>query len=557
MLISQTNEWQQLIEHKKEIEKKQIKELFDSTPKRFEEFSIVFQEILFDYSKNLLNNQTKNLLLKLAETTSLKTKIEAMFIGEKINTTEKRAVLHTALRYQGNDKIVVDNEDVVPQIKIVLNKMRTFVDSVHNGKSLGATSKKFTDIVNIGIGGSDLGPAMVVNSLKFYAVEGINSHFVSNVDGTDIISTCAKLNPETTLFIVASKTFTTQETLANANTAKKWLTNKLGNNPEVIAKHFVALSTNIKECETFGINKDNVFHFWDWVGGRYSLWSSIGLSIALSIGMNNFEQLLQGGYEMDCHFRNTEFDKNIPVMMALLGIWYINFFGSKTHCIVPYDQYLAKFPAFLQQLDMESNGKYVTKNNEQVEYSTGTVIWGEIGTNAQHSFFQLLHQGTQLIPIDFIAFANCLKGNENTKQFEKEADEHHKILLSNFFAQTEALMKGKTKDEVLAELKKEGKSDEEITHLLPHKIFMGNKPTNTLLIEKLTPKTLGMLIALYEHKVFVQGSIWNVNQFDQWGVELGKQLAKNILPELNNNTDISSHDSSTNGLINYYKKERK
>jgi glucose-6-phosphate isomerase len=543
MLVSQTNEWKKLTAHKNEMEAVTVRELFENNPKRFEEFSTIFNEILFDYSKNIITKETVELLLKLAEATNLKAKIEAMFNGEKINSTEKRAVLHTALRNQNKDvEIVVDGENIVPQIDTVLMQIENFVDKIHSGKHLGATGKKITDVVNIGIGGSDLGPAMVVEALQFYAFEGINSHFVSNVDGTDIITTCKKLNPETTLFIVASKTFTTQETITNANAAKKWLTQKLGNSKEIIGKHFVALSTNISACEEFGINKENVFQFWDWVGGRYSLWSAIGLSIAISVGMPNFRELLRGAFEMDCHFRNTDFAKNIPVLMALLGIWYNNFFGANTYCVVPYDQYLLKFPAFLQQLDMESNGKRITKEGEIVDYSTGAVIWGEIGTNAQHSFFLFFHQGTQLIPADFIAFVKNVNDD----------NEQHKILLSNFFAQTEALMKGKNADEVFSELQKEGISDEEIKKLLPHKIFTGNKPTNTIFIEKLTPKTLGMLIAMYEHKVFVQGAIWDVNQFDQWGVELGKQLAKKILPELNSKDTISTHDASTNGLINYF-----
>ena len=557
MLVSKTNEWKKLTAHKNEIEAVQMKNLFENNPKRFEEFSIIFNEILFDYSKNIITKETVELLLNLAEATNLKAKIEAMFISEKINSTENRAVLHTALRNQNKDaKILVDGEDIIPQIETVLEQMENFVEQIHSGKHLGATGKKITDVVNIGIGGSDLGPAMVVEALQFYAVEGINSHFVSNVDGTDIITTCKKLNPETTLFIVASKTFTTQETITNALAAKKWLTKKLGDSKEIIGKHFVALSTNISACEDFGIDKKNIFQFWDWVGGRYSLWSAIGLSIALSVGMPNFRALLRGANEMDCHFRDTDFAKNIPILMALLGIWYNNFFGANTYCIVPYDQYLLRFPAFLQQLDMESNGKRITKDGEVVDYSTGAVIWGEIGTNAQHSFFQLIHQGTQIIPADFIAFVKNVSTvgdiSVSATSNKNNDDEQHKILLSNFFAQTEALMKGKNADEVFSELQKEGLSDDEIKQLLPHKIFTGNKPTNTIFIDKLTPKSLGMLIAMYEHKVFVQGAIWNVNQFDQWGVELGKQLAKKILPELNSKDTISTHDASTNGLINYY-----
>ena len=541
MLISQTKEWNNLQNHFQEMQNVKMKNLFNEDKNRFANFSLQFNNILFDYSKNIINNSTIELLIKLAESVNLKEKIEQMFSGAKINTTENRAVLHTALRYQGTKKILVDNKDVMPDVNKVLSQMENFVDAIHSGRHLGSTGKNITDIVNIGIGGSDLGPMMVAQALEYYKIKDINSYFVSNVDGTDIIDICKKINPETSLFIIASKTFTTQETMTNANTAKKWLIEKLGNTD--ISKHFIALSTNIEECKKFGIDEKNIFAFWDWVGGRYSLWSAIGLSIALSVGMNNFRELLKGGYEMDEHFRNTDFKNNIPVLMALLGIWYNNFFNTKTFAVIPYCHYLRRFPAFLQQMDMESNGKHITKNNESVDYLTGPVIWGEAGTNAQHSFFQLIHQGTQMIPADFISFINNLEDD----------GEQHNILLSNFFAQTEALMKGKTEDEVKSELVKENKTEEQINNLLPHKIFAGNKPTNTFLIDKLTPRTLGMLIAMYEHKVFVQGAIWNVNQFDQWGVELGKQLAKNILPELTSDTKITTHDSSTNGLINYYK----
>jgi glucose-6-phosphate isomerase len=545
MLISQTKEWNNLQSHFQNMQNVKMKNLFNEDKNRFENFSLQYNNILFDYSKNIINNFTIELLIKLAETTNLKEKINQMFSGEKINTTENRAVLHTALRYKGKNSILVDNKNVMPDINKVLSQMESFVELIHSGKHLGSTGKKITDIVNIGIGGSDLGPMMVCQALEYYKVEGINSYFVSNVDGTDIIDVCKKINPETSLFIIASKTFTTQETMTNANAAKKWLIEKLGNTD--ISKHFIALSTNIEECKKFGIDEKNIFAFWDWVGGRYSLWSAIGLSIALSIGMNNFRELLRGGYEMDEHFKNTEFKNNIPVLMALIGIWYNNFFNSKTYSVIPYCQYLRRFPAFLQQMDMESNGKHITKNNQEVDYPTGPVIWGEAGTNAQHSFFQLIHQGTQMIPVDFISFINNLEDD----------GEQHNILLSNFFAQTEALMKSKIEDEVRSELTKEGKTGEQINNLSLHKVFDGNKPTNTILIDKLTPHSLGMLIAMYEHKVFVQGAIWNVNQFDQWGVELGKKLAKNILPELISNAIITTHDASTNGLINYYKKNKK
>jgi glucose-6-phosphate isomerase len=552
MLINQTNEWQKLIAHSNEMRAIQMKNLFKKDSNRFNNFSIKFNDFLFDFSKNIITADTLKLLFNLANTAKLKEKISAMFSGEKINTTENRAVLHTALRNPDtNKKIIVDEENILPKINKVLDRIEVFVSNIHSGRHIGATRKKITDIVNIGIGGSDLGPAMVCEALQFYKVDGINSYFISNVDGTDVINTCKKLNPETTLFVIASKTFTTQETLTNANVAKQWLIEKYNCivpnalRQEIISKHFVALSTNIMACSEFGIDANNVFPFWDWVGGRYSLWSAIGLSIALSIGMNNFRELLLGGYEMDCHFLNTNFENNIPVIMGLLGIWYNNFFGIHTHCVVPYDQYLRRFPAFLQQLDMESNGKSITKNGENVEYATGYVVWGEIGTNAQHSFFQLIHQGTQIIPIDFIAYVNNVNNDGN----------QHKILLSNLFAQAEALMIGKTGETVKNELLLSKKTNIEIEELLPHKVFAGNKPTNILLFDKLTPKSLGKLIALYEHKVFVQGSIWNINQFDQWGVELGKQLAKQILPELSSKLIIDTHDSSTNSLINYINKQ--
>ena len=541
--INKTSEWKELEGHAKEMSSVRMRDLFDADKGRFDKFTVKFDGILFDYSKNIIREDTINMLVKLAEKAGLKQKIEDMFNGEKINNTENRAVLHTALRNRSNTEIIVDGADVMPAVKAVLSKMRAFVDTVHSGKWLGYSGKKISDVVNLGIGGSDLGPAMVCDALKPYADAGIKLHFVSNVDGTHISEILKPLNPETTLFIIASKTFTTQETLTNANTAKAWLLKSCNGDKATIAKHFVALSTNSKAVAEFGIDTNNMFEFWDWVGGRYSLWSAIGLSIALFIGMDNFESLLSGAHEMDLHFRTNSFKKNIPVLMGLLGIWYSNFFNAKTYAIIPYDQYLDKFPDFLQQLDMESNGKRVTRNGEPVEYTTGPVIWGKPGTNAQHSFFQLIHQGTQVIPADFLA---ALK-NHN------DVGEHHKILLSNFFAQTEALMKGKTEEEARNELAASGKSPDKIENLLPHKVFTGNRPTNSILYDMLTPKILGSLIAMYEHKVFVQGALWGLNSFDQWGVELGKQLAKKILPELNAEENIESHDASTNGLINYYK----
>jgi glucose-6-phosphate isomerase len=484
------------------------------------------------------------LLFQLAEDSGLKLWIEKMFNGEKINNTENRAVLHTALRNRSSKSVIVDGQDVMPEIRSVLQHMRVFSESVRNGDWKGYSGEKIVDIVNIGIGGSDLGPVMVTEALKPYGKPGLKVHFVSNVDATHIAEVLKYVNPETTLFIIASKTFTTQETIANANTAKKWFLD-YAKDEKYIAKHFVALSTNSKEVSKFGIDTKNMFEFWDWVGGRYSLWSAIGLSIALYIGMDNFEELLTGAFEMDEHFRYTPFEENIPVILAVLGIWYNNFFGAETHAILPYDQYLHRFPAYFQQGDMESNGKRVTRDGEVVDYSTGPIIWGEPGTNGQHAFYQLIHQGTKLIPADFIAPVKS----------HNPIDEHHLMLLSNFFAQTEALMKGKSEDEARNELKNQGLSGEALDKLLPHKIFEGNKPTNSILVDMITPRSLGSLIAMYEHKIFVQGIIWNINSFDQWGVELGKQLAKVILPELKNDEKVNSHDSSTNGLINYFKAE--
>ena len=502
--------------------------------------------MLVDYSKNIITEETKELLIGLAEEVDLKDGIEKMFRGDKINETENRAVLHVALRNRGNTPIYVDGDDVMPEVNEVLKKMNTFSHSLLSGEWKGFTGKKITDIVNIGIGGSDLGPVMVTECLKPYAQEGLSAHFVSNVDGTHIVETLKHLDPETTLFLIASKTFTTQETMTNAFSARNWFLGHAKDQTHV-AKHFVAISTNRKKVQDFGIDPDNMFAFWDWVGGRYSLWSAIGLSIACSIGFENFTELLQGAFEMDNHFRSTPFEENIPVLLALIGIWYTNFFGAHTEVILPYDQYMHRFPAYFQQGNMESNGKSVDRKGQKVHHQTGPVIWGEPGTNGQHAFYQLIHQGTKLIPADFLAPAIS----------HNPLGDHHTILLSNFFAQTEALLNGKTKEEVMEELQKEGKSDEEIQRQYPHRVFEGNRPTNSILFKQLTPRVLGSLIAMYEHKIFVQGLIWNIFSFDQWGVELGKQLAKKILPELKDDKPIDSHDSSTNGLINTFKKLRR
>ena len=534
--------WQALQDHYQDIKNLHMRDLFASDPQRFEKFSISFEDILFDYSKNRITEKSVSLLLDLARHCAIKDQIEAMFSGQKINTTEDRAVLHIALRNQSKESIFVDDQDVMPQVKSVLSQMRTFTESVRSGQWLGYSAKPITDIVNIGIGGSDLGPKMVSQALSAYSLSGLTTHFVSNIDGTHLAETLKDLAPETTLFIIASKSFTTQETMTNAQSAKSWFL-EAAKDEKQVAKHFVALSTNTEAVRSFGIDPQNMFQFWDWVGGRYSLWSAIGLSIALSIGMDRFEELLGGAHKVDQHFRTTSLENNIPVIMALLGIWYNNFFGAETHAILPYDQYLERFPAYFQQGDMESNGKRATKKGEIVDYSTGPIIWGEPGTNGQHAFYQLIHQGTKLIPCDFLAPAKPLNPLGN----------HHQILLSNFFAQTEALMQGKTADEARKELEAKGLAEEEIQNLLAHKVFPGNKPTNSFLYKELTPESLGKLIALYEHKIFVQGVIWEINSFDQWGVELGKQLAKKILPELEDQEAVSAHDCSTNALINAYK----
>ena len=541
--FTQTAAFRKLKTHQKSLAKKPLRELFAEDENRYKKFSLRFADMVVDYSKNLINGRTKSYLVELARECELQDAIEQMFTGQKINATEDRAVLHVALRNRSNEPILFDNQDVMPDVNAILEKMKMFSDKVRSGSWKGNTGKAITDVVNIGIGGSDLGPVMVTEALKAYAKKDLNVHFVSNVDGTHIAETLKNLNSETTLFLIASKTFTTQETMANAQSARAWYLMN-GGTQMGIKKHFVAISTNRTEVEKFGIDPENMFGFWDWVGGRYSLWSAIGLSIACYIGFSNFEQLLSGAHEMDKHFRTTPFERNIPVMLGLLGVWYNNFYGAQSHAILPYDQYLHRFAAYFQQGDMESNGKYVARDGQTVDYQTGPVIWGEPGTNGQHAFYQLIHQGTKLIPADFIAPA----------QSHNAIGDHHKMLLSNFFAQTEALMNGKTRQEVEAEMT--GKSAEEIAKIAPFKVFTGNRPTNSILLKKITPKALGSLIAMYEHKVFVQGVIWNIFSFDQWGVELGKQLANKIYPELQNDWPISAHDASTNGLINQYKRWR-
>jgi len=542
---TETQSWKNLIVHYKEMKSVNMKDLFADDPDRFNKFSIRFNGILVDYSKNIITEETLKLLLKLADDVGLRDALNKMFTGERINETEDRAVLHTALRNRINIPVCVNDKDVMPEVNAVLSKIKDFSEKIISGEWKGFTDKKITDIVNIGIGGSDLGPVMVTECLRPYAKEGLAVHFVSNVDGTHIVETLKRLDPETTLFLIASKTFTTQETMTNAFSAREWFL-KCAKDHAYVTKHFAALSTNIEKVEEFGIDKDNMFVFWDWVGGRYSLWSAIGLSIACYIGYENYAALLQGAFEMDSHFRETPFERNIPVILALIGIWYNNFFGAQTEAILPYDQYMHRFPAYFQQGNMESNGKSVDRGGSRVDYQTGPIIWGEPGTNGQHAFYQLIHQGTKMIPADFLAPAIS----------HNRIGEHHNILLSNFFAQTEALLNGKTKEEVIEELKSDGKGDDEIRKLYPHKVFEGNRPTNSILFNKLTPKILGSLIAMYEHKIFVQGVIWNIFSFDQWGVELGKQLAKKILPELGDDKQVDSHDSSTNGLINTFKEMR-
>lgn len=543
---TETTAWKLLAEHAESIKKKHMKTLFQEDTSRFEKFSRRFNDIHVDFSKNIIEEETMSLLMQLAEECQVKSAAEAMFSGAPINQTEERAVLHVALRNRGNQPILVDGKDVMPEVNEALTKMKSFADKVTSGQWLGYSGKPVKNIVNIGIGGSDLGPVMVTEALKPYATFGIQPYFVSNVDGTHISEILKEVNAEETLFMIASKTFTTQETMTNAHTAKDWLLENGGNASDV-AKHFVALSTNAEAVAEFGIDTTNMFEFWDWVGGRYSLWSSIGLSIACTIGYDSFEELLTGAYEMDQHFINTPLEDNIPVILALIGLWYGNFFGSESEAILPYDQYMHRFAAYFQQGNMESNGKYVDRGGEKVSYQTGPIVWGEPGTNGQHAFYQLIHQGTKLIPCDFLAPAIS----------QNPIGDHHPKLLSNFFAQTEALMNGKTLEEVTAELKAQGKSADEIAELAPFKVFEGNRPTNSILFRRLTPKVLGSLVAMYEHKIFVQGVIWNIFSFDQWGVELGKVLAKKILPELDGDSKVSSHDASTNGLINTYKEMRK
>lgn len=536
-----TQAYKYLADHFVDIAPKSLRDLFKSDNQRFDKFSLQFEDILVDYSKNRIDDETIALLIQLARECRVKDAAKAMFSGERINATENRPVLHIALRNRSNSPILVDGKDVMPDVNAVLEHMKSFSEAIISGSWKGYTGKPITDVVNIGIGGSDLGPVMVTEALRPYK-NHLNLHFVSNVDGTHIAETLKVVSPETTLFLIASKTFTTQETMANAHSAREWFIAG-GGKDEDVAKHFAALSTNTEGVTKFGIDPNNMFEFWDWVGGRYSLWSAIGLSIVLSVGYDNFVELLSGAHAMDQHFLNTELEQNIPAILGLVGIWYNNFFESETEAILPYDQYLHRFAAYFQQGDMESNGKHVDRNGNAVDYSTGPIIWGEPGTNGQHAFYQLIHQGTKLIPCDFLAPA----------QTHNPLGEHHQMLLSNFFAQTEALMNGKTIEEVTAELKAQGKTDAEVEKLAPFKEFDGNRPTNSILVKKITPYTLGSLIAMYEHKIFVQGIIWNIYSFDQWGVELGKQLAGKILPELRNNDEVSSHDSSTNGLINQYK----
>lgn len=540
------NAWKKLAAHYEKMKHRQMKDMFKEDPGRSSQFSAFFDDMYVDYSKNLIDRETMALLSELAEETKVKDAIGAMFTGEKINETEGRAVLHTALRNRSNTPVFLDGIDVMPGVNAVLAKIEGFSDLVISGRWKGYTGKAVTDIVNIGIGGSDLGPVMVTETLRPYWKPGIKVHFVSNIDGTHITETLRKVSPETTLFMIASKTFTTQETMTNAHIARTWFLES-AKDESFVKNHFVAISTNEDAVRSFGIDPANMFEFWDWVGGRYSLWSAIGLSIACTVGYERFMELLEGAHAMDKHFRDTALGQNIPVILALISIWYNNFFSAETEAILPYDQYMHRFPAYFQQAYMESNGKSADREGTKVSYQTGQIIWGEPGTNGQHSFYQLIHQGTKMIPCDFIAPAVS----------HNPVGEHHNILLSNFFAQTEALMKGKTEDEVVNDLREAGMAEEEIRRWTPFRIFSGNRPTNSILLKKITPRSLGSLIALYEHKIFVQGVIWNIFSFDQWGVELGKQLAKKILPELSDDTEVSSHDSSTNGLINKFKEMRR
>ena len=538
--------WQTLSQHQQAVSSVHMRDMFAQDAKRFEKFSLKFADILFDYSKHRITEETLPLLFQLAREANIEDWRNKMFAGEKINITEGRAVLHTALRNRSNKPVLVDGHDVMPDVNAVLAQMRQFSDKVRDGSWTGFTGKRITDIVNIGIGGSDLGPVMVCDALKPYASPALNVHFVSNIDGAHLMRALNQCNPETTLFIVASKTFTTQETMTNARSARAWFL-KGAKEDRHVAKHFVALSTNAKAVKDFGIDTANMFAFWDWVGGRYSLWSSIGLSIALYVGMDNFEALLTGAFEMDEHFKTAPLEQNMPVIMALIGVWYNNFFHIDTQAILPYDQGLSRFPAYLQQADMESNGKFICRDGTRVPYKTGPVVWGEAGTNGQHAFYQLIHQGTQIVPADFLMPVHShykVGDNGNT---------HHKILLANFLAQTQSLMLGKTKEQARTELEQQGLSGDALENLLPHKVFEGNRPTTSIVFDQLTPNTLGKLIALYEHKIFVQGIIWDINSYDQWGVEYGKQIAQQILPQLISDELVSNYDSSTNGLINYTK----
>jgi len=544
--LIQLAEWKKLAEHAKIMKQVHMRELFADDPQRFDHNSIHIGDMLVDYSKNIINEVTKKMLFDLARARDVSGWTERLLHGDKINNTEHRAVLHTALRNRSNRPIMVDGKDVMPDVNRVLKQMREFTEAVRSGEWKGNTGKRITDIVNIGIGGSDLGPVMVTEALTPFGRDKLHMHFVSNVDGTHMVETLRHLHRETTLFVIVSKTFTTQETITNARTARDWFLTR-GGTKTAVAKHFVAVSTNARAVSAFGIDPANMFEFWDWVGGRYSLWSAVGLSIALYLGMDHFEELLAGAHAMDEHFRTAPLEENVPVILAMLGIWYNNFFDADSHALLPYDQYMHRFPAYLQQGDMESNGKCVTHGGQPVDYSTGPIIWGEPGTNGQHAFYQLIHQGTKLVPCDFLA----------PVETKNPVGRHHPMLLSNFFAQTEALMLGKTEAQVRVELEAEGLSGAALESLVPHKVFPGNKPTNSILFKKLTPHALGSLIAMYEHKTFVQSIIWDVNAFDQWGVELGKQLARRILPELDDYDEVKNHDASTNGLMNYYKEHRK
>ncbi len=545
--ITETTAWRQLATHRREMDGVHMRELFDNDPGRFDRFHLLLDDLLVDYSKHRITDQTLDLLVALAMQAALPTWIEQLFSGERINCTEGRPVLHVALRNRSNRPIFVDGEDVMPGVNQVLAQMRRFSEELRRGAWKGHTGRKISDVVNIGIGGSDLGPVMASEALRPYWKPGLRAHFVSNVDSTHMVEALRALDPETTLFVIASKTFTTTETLTNARSARGWLLDRMGDEAAV-ARHFVALSTNEGEVTRFGIAPENMFRFWSWVGGRYSLWSAIGLSLACVIGMDRFEELLAGGHEMDEHFRTAPMAANAPVILALLGLWYTGFWGATAHAVLPYDQYLHRFPAYLQQADMESNGKSVDRDGRPITaYRTGPVLFGEPGTNGQHAFYQLIHQGTHLVTCDFLAAANS----------HNPLGEHHELLLANFFAQTEALMRGKTREEVAAELRDQGLDPQRAEALLPHKVFEGNRPSTSILYSQLDPRTLGRLVALYEHKIFVQGILWNVNSYDQWGVELGKDLARAITPELAADTPTRSHDCSTNGLINHFKSLRR